>query len=212
MNLGLGDAIAVSPIIAKLAQENGIVEIPCWERNLVSVESFFIDYPNIKVCPFKSESDMFVWAKNAELQLGHYATFGECKHRSGEDFVQWFYRQANFDISEKEKYCPILKASKNFETFIPEEDYNFIHDDYSRGFIIKDVRGFRAYHDPSEYDGSILETCGMLINAKEIHCIDSSFLHLVEALPVTGKLLYHKYARPNSTDYKYLKKEWKIIE
>ena len=30
-----------------------------------------------------------------------------------------------------------------------------------------------------------------LINAKEIHVIDSSFLHLAESLPVKGKVFLH---------------------
>lgn len=204
-NLGLGDAIAVAPIIAKLAQENESVLLPCWKHNLVSVESFFIDHPNIAVVPFDTESEMLRWGFDAEIRLGFYGTSDK---DPGEDFVQRFYRQAHFDMSEKEKYCPILKASKKYNQYDFGNDFNFIHDDYIRGFSINNFNGIKPFNDSQ----SILRHTNNLFKAKEIHCIDSSFLHLAEAVPTTGKLFYHKYARPNSTDYKYLKKEWTVIE
>lgn len=207
-HLGLGDAIACAAIVAKLATENNIVEIPCWKHNEISVKSFFVNHPNVKVIPFEDESSYLKWMGSFELTdlcLGYYSRFPQLQH---EDFVQWFYRQARMNIEKKGMYCPIEKAANQGRMYISTKNIIY-HDDSERGFVIKN----KKHNSVSLYRGefSILTYHNLLLNAKEIHCIDSSFLHLVECLPTTGKLFYHKYARPNSPDYKYLKKEWQIL-
>lgn len=209
IHLGLGDAIVCAAIIAKLASENEVVEIPCWKHNEVSVKSFFVNYPNVVIEPFKTVEDYNHWALDADLKLGHY---GNLPQLPNEDFVQWFYRQAGMDIEEKEKWCPILEASKKcFEFELCGTGWDLIHDDELRGFKIND----KNIHSPTRFGNDkskpILTFATDIGNAETIHCIDSSFLHLVECLPTTGKLFYHKYARPDSPDYKYLKKEWTIL-
>ena len=210
IHLGLGDAIVCAAIIAKLASENEVVEIPCWKHNEVSVKSFFVNYPNVVIEPFKTVEDYNHWALDADLKLGHYDNSPQLPN---EDFVQWFYRQAGVDIAEKDKWCPILEASKDFDS--PKHTHIFVHDDIERNFKIDMMRvngnSFGATSPVFVKWQSILINANWLIDAKEIHCIDSCFLHLVECLPTTGKLFYHKYARPDSPDYKYLKKEWIVL-
>lgn len=213
IHLGLGDAIVCAPIIAKLAQDNEAVEIPCWKHNEVSVKSFFVNYPNVKVLSFENETDYNIWIGTFDLtdkMFGYYSRFSKLPT---EDFVQWFYRQANFDINEKQKYCPIYEASKQFDS--PKHTHIFVHDDIERIFKIDMMRvngnSFGATSPVFIKWQSILINANWLINASEIHCIDSCFLHLSECLPTKGKLFYHKYARPDSPDYKYLKKEWTVL-
>lgn len=206
-HLGLGDAIACAAIVAKLAQENDKVIVPCWDHNEESVKSIFINHPNVIV---KSESNKDKIEGSCQIiKLGNYNE--EIPQNKGEDFVEWFYRQAGMTLEDKTKYCPIKKAvevSDQFAIKIP--NFSFAHDDEVRGFNIKrDLVKLKPSYKPKK-DGSILKHCELLSLAKEIHCIDSSFLHLAEALGVTGKKFYHKYARPESTDYNYLK-GWEVI-
>ena len=50
-------------------------------------------------------------------------------------------------------------------------------------------------------------------NAKEIHCIDSSFLHLVERVPTNAKLYFHNHKTDTQKSEKLiLMKDWKIIK
>lgn len=206
-NLGLGDAIACAAIVAKLAETEDTVFVPAWAHNKASVKSFFVNHPNVVV---RSESDRgTVKGKGETILLGHYNP--DMPQLPDEDFVQWFYRQAGMDISEKEKYCPIKKAVEKMDVKLRDYPSIFIHDDHSRGFKITGVNGMRPYYDPKEQRYSILEHASMLMNVKEVHCIDSSFLHLAEALNVPGKKVYHKYARPESTDFKYLN-GWEVYE
>jgi hypothetical protein len=206
IHLGLGDAIVCAPIIAKLAQENDVVEIPCWKHNEVSVRSFFVNYPNVEVVEV---SDDFL--ADADLKLGSYNK--DLPQQPDEDFVQWFYRQAGMDVSEKDKYCPIREAAMAAGQ-IPANllRYQFVHFNFDRPLIhLGRCSKSLATIFPNDKERSILSYRYILLNAREIHCIDSSFLHLVECLPTTGKLFYHKYARPDSPDYNYLKKEWEVL-
>jgi hypothetical protein len=205
-HLGLGDAIACAAIVAKLAQSGDNITVPSWERNIKSVESLFVNYPNVKVEKVKPEDigTRFFYEK---IRFGVYNK--KLPQLPDEDFVQWFYRQAGMDISEKEKYCPIKEATEIYKN--DNAVYKFIHRDKERGFLINEV-DLKAYYPNASLASttSILKHSYPLMNAQEIHCIDSSFLHLAEALNVTGKKFYHKYARPNSTDFKYLK-GWEVI-
>lgn len=99
-NLGLGDAIACAAIVAKFAldNQNKKIQVPCWGRNFVSVKSFFVNYPNIEIVILEKGEDVF-WQIQADLRLGHYDH--NLPKLPTEDFVQWFYRQANFDMNEK---------------------------------------------------------------------------------------------------------------
>jgi hypothetical protein len=180
-HLGLGDAIACAAIVSKLAQENDTVVVPCWDRNEESVKSFFIDHPNVIV---KAESNKEKIEGNCEvLKLGYYNP--ELPQLPDEDFVQWFYRQAGMDITDKEKYCPVKKAAEKSDQFtIKVSEFSFCHDDSLRGFNIKrDLVKLKPSYKPKA-DGSILKHSELLLTAKEVHCIDSSFIHLAEALGV----------------------------
>jgi hypothetical protein len=203
IHLGLGDTIVCAPIIAKLAESHKEIIVPCWRHNLASVESFFVDLPNVIVKVITNHSELFDY----EYRLGCY---GDSQKKEGESFVDWFYRQAGMSQEERLKYCPLLKASRHayqYEVF--EEEYIFIHDDKKRGYNIS--LNDKGCVKPTQISKSILGYAHLIKTAKEIHCIDSSFLHLSEALPTSGKLFYHKYARDYSETYNFIK-DWKVIE
>lgn len=211
-HLGLGDAIICAPLIVKLANEQDIVEVPCWERNHISVSSLFKNIDNIEV--FTVDIDQGF--DEFEYKLGTYNNY--FPQNESEDFAEWFYRQKDFDINKRLDYCPIFHAAESVEQRVNPytvHDYIFLHHDIDRGYDI-DISKINSDRLPikmwaEDYHSGILSHANIILNAKEIHCIDSSFIHLVEALNAPGKKFYHKYARPESTDFKYLK-GWEVIE
>lgn len=201
INMGLGDMIIMAPYIAYLAQNNSVT-IPSYEVNKESVKSFFIDYPNVNVVSYDPS---IAW----DINIGHT---GDLTKKDDLNFIDWFYDQIGGTREEFLSYAPLEKASKRIGQYIvPSKDFIFIHDDPERRFYIKDpetkleiIRPFKA--------GSILRYASLLYKAKEIHVIDSSFFHLCEALPTTGKLFYHINARPHSTtNYRFIK-DWEVIK
>lgn len=211
-NLGLGDHIIMAPIVAKIASERrGKIMLPCWKHNRESVASFFVNYPNVLVCAIEKESELRDF--EPALKFGHY---GESPRGHNEDFITWFYRQANFPLEDRDKWCPLKGAAEKVEKYDHVADKTtFIHDDPSRGYEIDDDRidHKHTWNCPFEKDRSILAHVNRLCNAAEIHCIDSSFLHLADALPTTGKLFFHRYARAGEHNKGLaLRKKWEVIE
>lgn len=200
-HLGLGDAIICAPIAVKLAQEYGGLRVPCYRHNEVSVRGFFINHPEIEV--YTTDSD--IGPTGEYIPLGFYA-----ESVMQQPFNTWFYKQLGLDYEETVKqYCPLQKAAEKIEQIKALKTYGpylLVHDDAKRGFDIMpeflrpDLPAIRV--TPF---GSILEYAELLKNAAEIHCIDSSFIHLADRLESTGKLYYHKYARPGSQPIHHLK-------
>lgn len=105
------------------------------------------------------------------------------------DSTKFYYRR---DLeSEYRTYKKVL--DKNY-IFISKEPYAFVHKASSSNIdginYSKITKGLRMiYTDPSidffDY--------GLIIQkASEIHCVNSSFKHLIERIPTSGKLFYHK--------------------
>lgn len=207
LHCGLGDIIAAAAIINKLAIETGEeIILPCYKHNEESVRSMFVNVPKVKLQLIDFQEgwpDLYHDGKT--LSLGHYGTDPQ---RPDEDFVQWFYRHAAMTYEERKKYCPIREAHERIAQKTYRGEYDFIHDDFDRGFKIEYIPN-RTMIRPSK-TGSILQYCHMIEHATEIHCIDSSFFHLVESLKPMGNLFYHKNARANSTEYNPIHK-WTTI-
>lgn len=205
LHLGLGDAIACAPIVAKYAQQEKVI-ISSYAHNMVSVKSFFAGL-NVEVVDEKEFS-----IEKADIKLGYYRDNNKDKYSN---FIEWLYAQAEMDLSERELYCPIRKMNfKYTRLYETPPNYIFVHHDVNRKFIVNEnVFLNNSAIVPMYDDESIINNASILYFAKEIHCIDSAFLHLAEALPTTGQLFYHKYARPHSEDYtKTFIKNWKTIE
>lgn len=210
-HLGLGDAIICSPIAVKYASMYEKVYVPAYERNMASVQSFFVDYPNIKVVPH------FLKVPAKALNLGAYNP--GFPFVPGESFDEWFYRVAGMEIEDKKRFNPLPKAALqvNTKTNIPDNvtDLIFVHDDITRGFTIDKtlLPEGNKYSPFCNYERSVLSFHKAIEKATEIHCIDSSFLHLCDALPTTGKLYWHQYARRYESPLHDVKltKDWTII-
>lgn len=102
--------------------------------------------------------------------------------------LNW-YKQWRVPFSARWTHCPIPEVVKDI---VPShEEVIFVHDDPVRDQVIN-VEGYR----PPMTD-SILDHVPVLKAAKEIHCMDSCFFHLVESMPrVKAKLFFHAYVRP----------------
>lgn len=211
-HMGLGDAIICAPIAVKYASMYEKVYVPAYDHNAESVRSFFNNYPNIEVVPH------YLKVQAQVLNLGMYAKGFPIE--PGESFDEWFYRQAGLEIEDKARFNPFPEAAKRVDTKtnIPDNitDLVFVHDDITRDFIIDKtlLPEGNKYSPFCNYQRSALSFHKAIAKAKEIHCIDSSFLHLCDALPTNGKLYWHQYARRYESPLHDVKltKDWEIIK
>ena len=96
-----------------------------------------------------------------------------------------------------------LKKEEEIKSYLNiKEDYIFVHDKSSTGDyklnIKSDLRQIKPKKIPCET--SVFDWIGVIENAKEIHAINSSFVHLIDSVKTNGKLYYHDI-KPNTVGF-----------
>ena len=93
---------------------------------------------------------------------------------------------------------------------IKDNKFNVIHNESSgKKYELKNINGTNNIFVSKESDiyGNMLLYKKLIENAEEIHCINSSFIHLVERVNNIGKIYYHHIRKSKL----FLKKRWKVI-
>lgn len=214
--LGLGDAILMKGAVVELSKEYEKVYYPSYVSNGPSIAFLFSDLPNVLVEEIYGPNEIYSLERhhisqgNKVIKLGMYT--GE-RQIEPETFDMTFYRQAGVDFSKRWDSFKLVYSHPS--TFIVPSDTSivFICDSEERGFRINDSRiksdavKFRPWKSQLIFD-----FMHFLLTASEIHCIDTSWIHLVESIPTKAKLFYHLYARNNGPYHQAKKrKPWKIL-
>lgn len=205
-HLGIGDHMLCNGLIRNLATKYGLIQIPCFLHNYESVHFMFKDLPNVQAVAIKDEADAIRLAQlNGSLRLGYYSL----DSFNSDIFDQEFYRQAG--VPFKERWDNFRIGCSVADAGWDHPDYAFVHDDRERTFGIEYSRIELPIVKPVK-NGHIFNNLKLIRSAAEVHCINSSFLILVDSLPeVPGqKLFFHRY--PRVTPYPMLKKKWHIYE
>ena len=93
------------------------------------------------------------------------------------------------------------------------EDYIFIHDDPNRGYVVNRslIESNLKVITPIKTE-NIFDYCTILENAKQVHCMDSSFKHICDSLNPKGELFYHRYVRSTSNENTVQSKlDWSLL-
>jgi hypothetical protein len=216
-HLGLGDHIICNGLVRKLIKDEKKYSLFCKKHNVISVSYMYRDIKNLSILPIDSDNDVLDYKHEDIIYIGHQNLHEiMLKHR-----CQWdeaFYKQVNIDFKERwdSFYYErnLINEKKLYDRLNPDnEKFVLIHNTDSTGTD-------RINYDliPKEYKLIFVEKVdnifdyGFLIaTAKEIHCIDSSFKHLVDSIPTIGKLYYHKNFNNRTNLEHNHKKKWTII-
>jgi len=115
-------------------------------------------------------------------------------------FDRSFYEQAGVDFAKRWTSFFVLRDQARernlFNYFnLVENEYVFLHEDRERKFLIKrehiQNQQLRVVQPVKGLTGNIFDYCYVLQNAREIHCIDSSFRLLADSLELNSRLLFH---------------------
>jgi hypothetical protein len=219
---GSGDTILQSGLMVELSKKYGKIAVPCYDKYWSLGESLYCKSPNIELYKIPNVHEGHLCSptdavfdeayrlhgldQSQEIRIGEYAGEG-----LWDDFIKAFYLRSGVPYEKRWDSSPILDVLpfvKQIEW--PTDSRIFVHDDPSRGWYITRTVGevFRPW-----FTGNALEYANILITADEIHCIDSTFFCLANQLPVTGKLYYHHYARPDRpVDFRYeLRQNWNYL-
>lgn len=139
-------------------------------------------------------------------------------------FDENFYKQADLDFGIRWSHFPKIgsteKSKQVAETLgCNQGDYVFLHEDSSRGFTIDrkllpaELPVIEPILDPGTF--TPVDYFDAIVGASEVHCIESSFVALIESLEeIPPELFAHRYSRPEaSKDWKHefsYRKAWKV--
>ena len=218
---GLGDHTLCNGIYRKIAEMYEKVWIGVSKSNIKSVKLMLQDLKNVELITFGPSfihvtAQRIFAAKIREnkgiefLGLGYYGDnfMKDCRYDES------FYRQAGIDFDERWNnfYFPrsIERQNQVFSELVGSEntDYLFVHEDVKRNMYIdrkyfgKNLRIVRPTLDVRKF--SIFDYESVLKQAREIHCIESSFAVLVESLEISGEKFAHRYARDEA------KNDWRL--
>lgn len=207
-NLGLGDHIVCNGIIRHYAELYNRVNIYCKPHNEHSVKAMYADDANIKVIALPQKDIESIpkydnWVIARSKADGEYSFDEEMYIKARVPFDhKWTKFQIPRNIDREKELSNKLGIKGN-------KDFIFIHDKESMPIhITTDI----ATVCPDNLDYAITDYLYILENAKEIHCIDSAFLNLVDCYGIDSDLYFHKSVR-GATEMATpkLKLNWKVI-
>lgn len=216
-HLGLGDHIICNGLVRRLINKNETFGLFVKKHNLPSVQFMFKDLKNLKMVPIDGDHNVLEFVSDNIISIGHNK-LGLIMNQYGCLWDEAFYKQMNINFTERWNsffYERDFKSEKKtYENLNPnDEDFVLIHNtDSSNTDRIDYSKVSEKYKKIFIEKSNTIFDYGLLIaKAKEIHCVDSSFKHLVDSIPSMGKLFYHKnYKLKISLEHNH-KKNWIII-
>lgn len=216
-HLGLGDHIICNGLVREICKDKTKkFLLPAKKQNFESVKFMFKDIVNLTVVSvygdecIKSEC---IQNKCKAIIIGHQFL------NQNKSFDVSFYEQINLDFSKRWSSFYIERDYQReinlFNNLNIDKEYCFFHEDTERGMAISEkfFQNKSIIKANKKYTDNIFDYLSILENAKEIHCIESSFLFLIDSFNFKAKLYNHRYARSYPENNKpTLKNKWSIIE
>jgi hypothetical protein len=217
-HLGLGDHLICNAIVRKYANMYDTVFLFVKPHNLNSVKFMYNDLNNVQ---FISGDDNFVNNYIISNNITNLIKIGFVDLGQNKYFDETFYKLANYDFSNRWLNFKVNRSKEKekelFDKFkIKENEYVFLHDDSSRGYVIN-----QSYIENKELPiitpvkgltDNIFDYCYLLENAKELHCIDSSFRLLADSINIKSDILYYHLSYVGRGYYiSSSKNNWKIV-
>lgn len=221
-HLGLGDHIIANGMVRTIAKKYDKVFLFCKPHNFNNVSRMYKDLPNIKLILIEDlnyiNSFRIFNPKNNYIIAGGDPFWNIFNRPDNKFYIdEIFYQLANVPIENKWKDFFIerdFEREKNVYYNIlglkDGEEYAFIHDTPQRK-IIKNIPKIKIIK-PINQDIGFFDFIYTIENAKEIHCVNSSFFCLCECMLLNKNLFLHKYARNGDLELGLIKAKWKIIE
>ena len=226
---GLGDHILCAGIYRELSLRYRHTIVPAKANNYMAVKKMLRDIENIQVISYRKEGWVPLHQKLMskfgydKLKLGEYGAsfFANPNMRLDENF----YHQADLPLAVRwESFGYLRDEEKEAELFdllkCSDSEYVFVHDDESRGFkidmdrlpsgvkIVRPIPELASKFTPFDY-------LKVIESAIEIHCMESSFVAMIESFEIKVPKYAHRYARPEAKSNKVFeftyKSNWKIL-
>jgi hypothetical protein len=210
-HLGLGDHFVCNGLVRYVIEHTDYDSyvIPAKEHNAPTVERMYCDLKNTTVLSVKNDNDVYhnISSDMKVLRVGF-------EHMDySVNFDESFYKQLNIPLEYKRTYFKVCRDSENekkcFEHYNPPDKYIFVHNTSSVGTFDLNIKSDLPIITPKGYDFTLLDYLYLIENAEEIHCIDSSFLNMIDLAVELDKMFFHRLKK---TQYPMISNNWKVVE
>ena len=220
-HLGLGDHIVCNGLLNHFSEFFKEIYLPVKSRDFDNISYLYKNNPKIILFKIEHDTEIIDISNFAKTHNKKILKVGFKKRKP--PFNVSFYEQLNFDYSVSYEAFK-LPHEQNKEKLLTEHlmnhfgiknNFQLVHNESSFGKTdLKINTELRPIFVNKETDifNNIFYYKNIISLADEIHCLDSSFLHLVERVPTDGKLFFHEIKKVNHKAAKvYLTKNWKRI-
>ena len=208
-HLGLGDHFVCNGMVNVLSNKYNIY-LPVKKHNYETVNYLYCENKNVTL--------FSIDGKNENKEINNFSNTHKINiHRitcTASDLSRWdkaFYEHAGIGFSERYNSFKLPNQKSETSLKTPSNPYILIHNRSSQktyDLSIKTNNTNRQYVKILQ-GHHMLDYLDMVSLADEIHCIDSSFFHLVDSIPnLNGDLFFHD-VRKNIISFQKTKR-WNI--
>ena len=217
-HLGMGDHVICNGLVRFIVKHGNFdhLALVVKDINVKNISRMFSDLSQLTILSVKDDQSFqnFYNQNNSVplIRVGFEMTrFSE--------FDKSFYDCVNVPFNERWDSWWIERDLEQEARLIKElnidDEYIFVHDSSSVGdFELKIDSNLRQIRPQKlECEDTMFDWIGVMERAKEIHCIDSSFMHIVDSYQFNNKKYYHtiKSSQLNNGIGFTLKNDWELV-
>ena len=224
-HLGLGDHFDCNGMVRYILEKEKYTKVIvfCKDSYFDLVEHMYRDNPNIgviKIDRFKEYDEVANTMNNCDPLNNDFLVVGHqfYDHSSkGKNCWEVFYDQLKVPYSVRKDFFHVERDTEGEQNLMsklnPEnKSFVFVHDDKDRGFNLdkKHILDKELHVIENDVSENIFHFIKILEEAKEIHCMESSFKTLVDLYCEQENLFFHDF-RGHPLGSKS-NKNWKTIK
>lgn len=220
-HLGLGDHIVCNGLLNYFSESFDKIYLPVKSRDINNINYLYKDNQKIEV--FKIEHSSEVEDINSFAKKNNLITlkvgFKKRKPPFNLSFYDQFGLPYSYSISKFRAPRDIKKEKSLYQhlkdVYKVKDRYQVVHNQSSYGKVSLQVNNeLPTIFIEKETDlyKNIFLYSKVIKNATEIHCLDSSFLHLVERVETDAELIFHNIKKDGQRGADvHLVKNWKVV-
>jgi hypothetical protein len=213
-HLGLGDHFICNGLIREFISKNNYIKyhIACKKHNKKTVTQMYQDMENVEILSVESDLNLY---EIPEAKLFPILRIGHENLDYNINFDESFYKQMDYDFSFKKTKFYInrnpQKEEECFESEVLSTPYIFVHDSFSGGCLDLNISTSLNIVKPNNLNYTPIDYLKVIECAEEIHCVDSSFLNMIDLSIKHNKMFFHSARSLLGSRPPILFNDWKVI-
>ena len=192
-HLGLGDHFVCNGLvnyICKIFKEP--IYLICKKHNVETIRYLYSENSKVIVVGIEGVNEILevdeysLKIDNKILRIGF-------EHCDPKNWDTSFYNQLGVDFIERYRFFKLPQKKPKNIIKVPDAPYILVHNQSSeKKYELNVNTNLNIFYMNKEEGYHLLSYIDVIMNAEEIHCIDSSIFHLIDSIPnVTNKLYFH---------------------